>query len=214
MNRQTAMNGQNDAQVGIHPTLCPDGKYRWTYVVNLYTNMSILSDLLKVVVGCVVFVFIVCNIGIIFDGHMDWVTLYDILFGFFWITLGCLLLGLVSYWIWAGMSGGRYAALFTMDEHSVMHERMPKDVKRVMLMSEIGMLLGAATGNLALTSNSLLAGSVHAWKTEFKDVRKVKVVRRRRLIKVNELLTKNRIYAEPEDLDFVADYIMQRCRKS
>jgi hypothetical protein len=43
-------------------------------------------------------------------------------------------------------------------------------------------------------------------------VRKVKAVRWRNLIKVNELLTNNRIFVDdPEDYEFVLDYIRQRC---
>ena len=205
------MNEQNDQQVGIHPTLCADGKYRWTYVVNLYTNMSIFADLMKVMAACMGLVYLMSMIVLTFNGDMDWEVFCNDTMGFFWVMVGFLFLGFVSYWIWAAISGGRYAALFTMDEEGVMHEQMPKQVKRNMLISEIGLLMGLATDNIALTSNSLLSASVQAWKSDFKDVRKVKVVRRRNLIKVNELLTKNRIYAEPEDLDFVADFICDRC---
>lgn len=205
------MKEQNDTRVGIHPTLCPDGKYRWTYEVNLYTNMSIFADLMKVMAGCMAFVYLFAIIVILFQGDLDWDTFRSTTVGFFWVMVFFLFLGLVSYWIWARISGGRYAALFTMDEVSVTHEQMPKQVKRNMLISEIGLLTGLASNNLTLTSNSLLAASVQAWKSDFKDVRKVKMVRRRNLIKVNELLTKNRIYAEPEDLDFVAEYICDRC---
>lgn len=47
---------------------------------------------------------------------------------------------------------------------------------------------------------------------DFASVRKVKAVPHRDLIKVNELLTKNRIFVDaPEDYEFVLDYIRKRC---
>ena len=54
--------------------------------------------------------------------------------------------------------------------------------------------------------------SVNEWKSNFASVRKVKAVPHRNLIKVSELLTKNRIFVDnPEDYKFVLDYIRQRC---
>ena len=51
--------------------------------------------------------------------------------------------------------------------------------------------------------------------SHFKKVRTVKAERKRNLIKVNEALTKNRIYVEdPEDYEFVLRYISERCPKA
>ena len=47
--------------------------------------------------------------------------------------------------------------------------------------------------------------------TDFSSVRKVKAYPRRGLIKVNQLLSHNQVYAEREDFDFVLDYIRSRC---
>ena len=191
--------------------LCPDGKYRWTYEVNLYTNMGMVCDLMRVIgiTLCVMFGIII--FGLIFNG-IDWDNLMFDLWVFLWIGVGFTVLCLLGYWIWAFINGGRYAALFVMDEESVTHEMMPKTMKRGQVIAAIGMLLGAATNNTTLQANSLLAASVNAWKSDFKTVRKVKPKRRRHLIKVNELFTKNRIYVENmEDYEFVLDFILERC---
>ena len=45
------------------------------------------------------------------------------------------------------------------------------------------------------------------------NVRKVKGVKRRNLIKVNEPFFFNQVYAEDEDFDFVFNYIRSHCPK-
>ena len=49
--------------------------------------------------------------------------------------------------------------------------------------------------------------------SEFGKVRSVKACRRRNLIKVNEVLNHNQVYAEKEDFDFVLNYISSRVPK-
>ena len=179
--------------------LCPDGKYRWTYEVNLYKNPSMFYDLMKVVGISLGFVFAIMIFALISDG-IDWDSLMNDLWGFMWVCVGFAVLCLIGYLIWVRISGGRYAALFGMDEESVTHEQMPKTVKVGELIASVG------------DTNATLATSVHAWKTDFKDVRRVIPKPRRHLIKVNELLTKNRVYVDnKEDYEFVLDYIRQRC---
>lgn len=85
-------------------------------------------------------------------------------------------------------------AMFEMDEKGILHAQMAKEVKKQQVVS------------------SILSSTFTAWKSDFPKVRHVIPVRRRDLIKVNELLTKNRIFVDdPEDYEFVLDYIRQRC---
>ena len=192
-------------------TLCPDSKYRWTYEVNLYKNMSMFYDLMKVMGIGIGFVFAIM-IFVVIKNDMDWDSFVTTLWTFLWVVVGLTVLFLLGYWIWAAINGGRYAALFVMDEEGVTHMQMPKTVKRGELISAIGMMLGAASSDTTTEASSILAASSTAWKSEFKNVRKVIPVRQRQLIKVNELLTKNRIYVEsPEDYEFVLEYILERC---
>ena len=173
--------------------------------------MGMLWDLMKVIGITLGFVFAIIIIGLIFNG-IDWDNLMFDLWAFMWIGVGFTVLCILSYWIWAAINGGRYAALFVMDEESVTHEMMPKTMKRGQVIAAIGMLLGTVSNNTTLQANSLLAASVNAWKSDFKTVRRVIPKPRRHLIKVNELFTKNRIYVENmEDYEFVLDFIYQRC---
>lgn len=71
-------------------------------------------------------------------------------------------------------------------------------------------MAGAMTGNLTTMGigiNTAVHNSLHS---DFAKVRKIKVRRRQHTIYVNELLEKNRVYAEPEDFDFVLDHISKR----
>lgn len=54
--------------------LCPDGKYRWTYEVNLYKNPSMFYDLMKVVGISLGFVFAIMIFTLIYNG-IDWDSL-------------------------------------------------------------------------------------------------------------------------------------------
>lgn len=200
-----------ESEIESRVRLCPDGKYRWTYEVNLYKNPSMFYDLMKVMGISLGFVFAIMIFTLIYDG-IDWDSLMNDLWGFMWVCVGFAVLCLIGYLIWVRISGGRYAAMFEMDEESVMHMQMPKTVKRGEAIGAIGMLIGAAASSSTTTAASLLAASVNAWKSDFKTVRRVIPKRRRHLIKVNELLTKNRIYVEnEEDYEFVLDFILERC---
>lgn len=202
-----------DSQATDRVTLCPDGKYRWAYEVNLFRDASIFYDVVKVMglsLGLVYGMMIIIGI---FQAD-DWEVVWTMTLAFLCIGLGLLLLCIISYWIWAAINGGRYAALYEMDEQSITHCQMEKHVKRQQVVSQIGILVGLATGKPGVIGNSLLAASVNKWKSDFSSVRKVKAVPHRHLIKVNELLTKNRIFVEnEEDYEFVLNYILQHCPK-
>ncbi len=206
------MSERREEPYGVRPTLCPDGKYRWTYEVNLLKNPSMFFDLMLAMGFSLGVVFVVMIAGLLYNDSLDWESLRTMVLVFFGISVFFFFLCLLGYVIWAGMSGWRYAALFTMDEESITHEQMPKTVKRGQVIGEIASLVGMAGGSLSTTGAGLLAASVNAWKSDFKTVRRVIPKRRRHLIKVNELFTKNRIYVEnDEDYEFVLDFIYQRC---
>lgn len=193
--------------------LCPDGKYRWTYEVNLYKNMSMFYDLMGVMGFSYAIVFIVMLIVQLCEG-MDWDSQINAFWGFLLVCGIITVVCLMGYLIWAYISGGRYAALFEMDEESVTHMQMAKTVERGKLIGAICMMIAVATDDTTLGANTILASSVNAWKSEYKAVRKVTPKRRRHLIKMNELFSKNRIYVENmEDYEFVLDFIRHHCPK-
>ena len=144
-----------------------------------------------------------------FKGHLRWHRVVDASTGFLWVVLAVAVLCLIGYVLTGIVSGGRYAAFFVMDEETVSHQQMKKDVKRSQLIAAINMMMDAES-----SAPALLAASQSPFVTPFKNVRKIKACRSRHLIKVDELLTKNRIFVEnPEDYEFVLRYITEHCSK-
>lgn len=187
---------------------CPDGKYRWSYEVNLWKNPSILLDLTKVFGIILVGIWFLCVILVpLFKGHLRWHRVVDASTGFLWVVLAVAVLCLIGYVLTGIVSGGRYAAFFVMDEETITHQQMKKEVERAQLIAAINMMADDDMGSAAL-----LAAAQSPFITPFKKVRKIKALRRRHLIKVDELLTKNRIFVEnPEDYEFVLRYICEHC---
>ena len=184
--------------------LCEDGKYRWTYEVNLYRNPTILIDLLKIVVGCVALPYLLIDGVIIikdFDLDNEWFVKGQLntLIGFGGIILFMVVLSVICYYWWAASLKGRYIASFVMDETGIEHH----------LQKRSNLVMAAALGSN--NPSTIAAASVMSWKSEFRTVRRVIPVSRCDLIMVNELLSKNRIYVLPQDYEFILNYITQHC---
>ena len=191
-------------------TLCNDGKYRWAYEVNLYKNTQILRDLFLAVGISLGFVYFLLLAIEIYHG-MDFDDFIQTTLVFLGIAAFLSFISIISYYIWAAISGGRYCVLFTMDEQGVTHQQMPSQVKKGQIIGAIGALSGLATGNYSQAGLSLLAVSASSFRTEFVNVRHLIPVHKRNLIKVNETLTKNRVFVPDEDNFFVLNFISQRC---
>ena len=185
-----------------HVQLYPDGKYRWVYEVNMLTNYSILFDVWKVLgisMGIIVLLFVVIAI---FDG--DWDSLAGMAPVLGIVALVMLVLGLIGYFIYAAISGWKYAVLFIMDEKEVVHQQMPNTVKKGQLIGALTILGTVGTGILAQSRMSMIS--------TLADVERLIPCRRMNLIKVNQRFAKNRIYVNDEDFDFVYNFLLTNCK--
>ena len=72
-------------------------------------------------------------------------------------------------------------------------------------------MMGLVTGSIGRVGQGILVASKRITVSEFAKIRSVKVYRKRHTICLNQLLTKNQIYADDADFDFVANYIVERC---
>jgi hypothetical protein len=97
--------------------------------------------------------------------------------------------------------------LFEMDERGVNHIQMEPQVKKAKLIGALTMLVGAAAGKPGVVGTGLLAGARTSMYSSFDAVKSVEAFPRRNLIKVNEFLCKNQVYAADEDFDFVLGFI-------
>jgi hypothetical protein len=125
-----------------------------------------------------------------------------------------LVIGYIAYVIVAWYYGWKYVVLFTMDEKEVVHQQMPRQVKKAKVLGALTTLVGAAAGKPGMMGTGVLAASRSTSTSELANVARLKPCRRLHLIKVNQLLNKNRVFVPDEDFDFVYDFLCQHCPKA
>ena len=101
--------------------------------------------------------------------------------------------------------------LFTLDEKEVVHQQMPHQMKKAKVLGSLTTLVGAAAGKPGVVGSGILASSRSTSTSVLANVKRIKARRRQNLIKVNQLLNKNRIFVPDEDFDFVYDFLCQHC---
>ena len=183
-----------------------DGVYRWVYELNLYTNPTIIFLIWKIFGYICLGMWLLMLLLAAVEGDLA-EEFFDISQTCFFFTLGFMTLCLVGYLIYAMMVGGKYCVLFEMDERGVNHIQMEPQVKKAELIGMLTMLVGAAAGKPGVVGTGLLAGARTSMYSSFDAVQSVEPFPRRNLIKVNEFLCKNQVYAADEDFDFVLGFI-------
>ena len=199
--------GKSDSRV----TLYPDGKYRWIYEVPMLKNPSILFDVywvLGISFG-LVWLFNVLLIGC--EDGFSLESLWGFTSGFLILMLVFVVIGYVAYVIVAWTYGWKYVVLFTLDEKEVVHQQMPHQMKKAKVLGALTALVGAAAGKPGVVGSGILASSRSTSTSVLANVKRIKARRRQNLIKVNQLLNKNRIFVPDEDFDFVYDFLCQHC---
>ncbi len=188
-------------------TLCDDGKYRWIYELSMWKNPTLLVLIYKVlgiafgIVG--LFILILNWENLSFAWEDVWPVLAFI--GFF------ALLTLLAYAIVAGMYGGKYIVIFTMDERGINHEQIPEQAAKARTLGAITAAAGAATSNPSMAGLGAGCAARTSMYSTFSAVRSVKPHRGRNLIKLRESLSNNQVYVRDEDFDFVHNYIKEHC---
>ena len=205
---------QQDSTIGERVKLYPDGKYRWIYEVPMLTNPSILIDVYRVLAFSLslVWLFNVTLIGC--EGDLTLKGLWDTTWGFLLILLFLFLLGYIAYFIVAWYYGWKYVVLFTMDEKEVVHQQMPRQVRKATVIGALTSLMGLVAGKPGVIGSGILAASHTKTTSRLADVAHLVPRRRLHLIKVNQLLNKNRIFVPDEDFDFVYQFLCQHCTKA
>ena len=206
------MNEMTGEKVSEHIYLCPDGKYRWTYEFQMLKNPAILLTVWKIF-GIIVIAQILLSFLIeLFSGNVSgWVTGYLLSPGIL-IVPGILFgLSLVAYLVLAGIYGWTYMILFEMDEEQIVHIQMQKQFEKAKALGWLTAMAGLAAGNMTAAGAGVLSSARDRSVSVFQNVREVVGRRGLHLIKVNQRLDRNQIYAGPEDYDFVWNYITERC---
>lgn len=197
-------------QIGSNIVYCPDGKYRWIYELSLLKNPTVFLLVWKIFFFIFIGIFIVVAIadsgssGFWWDGFLNDAKVFG------YILLGMTGVTVLGYLLYAAIMGGKYIVLFEMDEQGVNHKQLPNQAKKALKLAGLTALLGAASGNLTMVGVGAGAARTEMY-SQFSKVKKVKAYPNRRLIKVNQTLGHNQVYAAPEDFGFVLDYITARC---
>ena len=191
-------------------TLCGDGKYRWTYEMSLFKNPTVFLLIWKIFFFIVlgIFAFLVLigsgDSGFWWDGFSDTAKV----FGF--ILIGMTTLVALGYLLYAAIMGGKYTVEFEMDEKGVNHKQTASQARKAKKLGQATMIAGASSGSRTAVGAGMNARRTEMY-TEFAKVRKIKAYPRRDLIKVNERLEHNQVYAAKEDFEFVKNYVVSHC---
>lgn len=191
-------------------TMCPDGKYRWVYELDMYKSSAIIKEVWRVfLISVMIVAAFVFAMNIRDNGLMETlqfvVQTAAILLGIF------LVLSIIGYLVFAFIIGGKYCVVFEMDEAGVNHKQHEKHVKKSQLIGAITTLAGAARGSLNMVGTGVLAAARTSMYTDFDAVKELEILPKQHLIRLNETLSRNQVYAADEDFAFVADYIIARC---
>ena len=123
-------------------TLYPDGKYRWVYEVSMMKNPSILIDVLKVLDISLGFVWLFTLLLNFFDDDLSLEKLWNLTMVFLVLMLVFAVIGIIAYTILAWSYGWKYVILFTMDKKEVVHQQMPRQVKKAQVLEALAAMVG------------------------------------------------------------------------
>ena len=192
-----------------------DGKYRWVYEFDMRRNPTILISCVRILLLAFAVVMAFMLLVQLIEGVMTSFAEYWNFYKWMLVVLGVLLLlMLIAYVILAKTFGWKYMVLFTMDEEGIVNLHMKKQVDKAQALGWLTFFAGAAAGNFSTAGSGLLAATRDSSSSFFPAVRKVKAVRRRHVIYVNQLLNHNQVYAEDEDFEFVRNWIVSHCPKA
>ncbi len=189
---------------------CADGKYRWTYEASLCKDPSIFLMVWKIFFCVTLGVFAFIIILDIIDWGWKTGNIIGILHSFLLFVIGMTALVGTGYLLYALIMGGRYRMMFEMDGKGVNHRQVPEQAKKTVIISGLTVLAGLLSRRVTTVGVGLNAARTEMY-SEFSRVRTVKACPSSHMIKVNGRFMRSRVYAAPEDFDFVLDHIRSHC---
>ena len=203
----------DDKSVNQDFRLCDDGVYRWVYVYNLWKNYTVILEIEKIFILTAMVIMIIQGLlGIREKGIVKRLISAAQEAGVILAVMTGLLL--ISYPIYGLLSKGKYCVLFEMDDRSIMHTRMEKEVKREDLVEWLWAANEILDSRLLSTGLSIATASEASIETVFADVRKVTVSRKGKTITLRCRITRNQVYVPDDEFEFIRDFILERCPKN
>ena len=189
-----------------------DGTYRWVYEFNMLKNPIILLSLQKM------FLFILVGMWVVFGIFK--IENEGLVGAFVAQTKELLIpavvlfvLSILGYVLLSCIYGWKYCVLFEMNETGIRHIQMKKEYKKAQALGWLTSMMGIVAGKPGMVGTGLLAATKNEQTTEFRIVKRMRAFRAFHTIKLDGLLNHNQIYAQPEDYEFVLDYISSRIPK-
>ena len=186
--------------------LCPDGVYRWVYEFPMLKNPTILVTVWKVLLVSCLICMVLVGVPLMFTEGPG--SLAGIVKSLAFAMLFLIPLSIIGYVILAATYGWKYMVLFEMDEKMVRHIQMDKQFQKAEALGWLTAMAGLAAGNLSAAGSGMLSGTRNSSTSVFADVKQVKPNRAMHVIRVNQLLNRNQIYADGADFDFVLNFIL------
>ena len=203
----------DDKSVNQDFRLCDDGVYRWVYVYDLWKNYTVILEIEKIFILTAMVIMIIQGLlGIREKGIVRRLVSAAQEAGVILAVMSGLLL--ISYPIYGLLSKGKYCVLFEMDDRSIMHTRMEKEVKREELVEWLWAANEILDSRLLSTGLSIATASEASIETVFADVRKVTVSRKGKTITLRCRITRNQVYVPDDEFEFIRDFILERCPKN
>jgi hypothetical protein len=202
---------QQKEDIGNRVMLCKDGKYRWIHEVNMFKNPSILFDVWKVLGITMLIVIVIVGFILVISGDLDVDGMLGMGKAMLITTAIMAVLSIIGYLVYALIAGGKYIVLFTLDEKEVVHQQMPRSAKKGQIIGDLAILAGLATGRMGTIGTGMLAKSRTSMTTTLSDVKRLTPCPRMNMIKVNETLSKNRVYVCKEDFFLVYNFLCEHC---
>ena len=189
-----------------------DGTYRWVYEFKMLKNPMILLGVQKI------FLFVLIGMWVVFGlfriGRDGLVGAFVAQTKELLVPAAVLfVLSILGYILLACIYGWKYCVLFEMNETGIRHIQMKKQYKKAQALGWLTAMMGVITGKPGIVGTGLLAATKNEQATEFRIVKRMSAFRAFHTIKLDGLLNHNQIYVQPEDYDFVLDYISSRIPK-
>lgn len=207
--------------------LGPDGKYRWVYEFNMFKNPIILFTVWQIMLF-VVLLSLGLMVAIIFVATIDWEDLFYIDFKpnyLYWRNLWndikglCIgiggvglgltfILGTIGYILTAILMGGKEVMVYEMDEKGVnmmLQEKTYEKQKGLMWIAAFGF---AGRGINPFMTEALL--TKRSQYSEFPVTTSILKKKTWKTILIKQWFGFNMIHVDPEDYDFVWEYIVER----
>lgn len=183
--------------------------YHWVYNLPMFKNFSILFTVLKAMGIGMLITFAIILLILVKDGTpaADVRNLAGIL-ALVWVIVQAV--SFVCYLLVAALYGGTYVAMYVMDDKRIAQYQPADQADRERMIGTFSAAAGALGGNRGLMAGGLSIGGNLVVETPFKEIRSLKILPALNEIRVHSFLTWYTVYVNPEDFEYVAEFMESR----